>query len=146
MVFVVVRVVVFVMAVVFVMLVVMVLVEAFLLRAERLNAHVIADHAAFDRFLHRNRNVLQPQRVHLAFERVRRVQQRGERAHQHVARRAHSAIQIQYFHAHFSVFCSSPGMVLMRCARKPAPKPLSILTTLTPLAHEFSIESSAATP
>ena len=31
-------------------------------------------------------------------------------------------------------------------ARYPAPKPLSIFTTLTPLAQEFSMESSADTP
>ena len=31
-------------------------------------------------------------------------------------------------------------------ARYPAPNPLSIFTTLTPLAQEFSIERSAETP
>ena len=34
----------------------------------------------------------------------------------------------------------------MRLARKPAPKPLSMFTTLTPLAQELSIASSAAIP
>ena len=31
-------------------------------------------------------------------------------------------------------------------ARYPAPNPLSIFTTLTPLAHEFNIDKSAARP
>ena len=33
-----------------------------------------------------------------------------------------------------------------RAAKTPAPKPLSMLTTVTPGAQEFSIASSAATP
>ena len=35
---------------------------------------------------------------------------------------------------------------LMRLARNPAPKPLSIFTTETPLAQELSMDSSADTP
>ena len=35
---------------------------------------------------------------------------------------------------------------LIILAKYPAPKPLSIFTTLTPLAQEFSMESSAARP
>ena len=35
---------------------------------------------------------------------------------------------------------------LIRLATQAAPNPLSILTTVTPLAHEFSMPSSAASP
>ena len=34
----------------------------------------------------------------------------------------------------------------MRSAKKPAPKPLSMLTTLTPLAQELSIDNNALNP
>lgn len=37
-------------------------------------------------------------------------------------------------------------MWLIMLARYPAPKPLSMFTTLTPLAQELSIASKAATP
>ena len=35
---------------------------------------------------------------------------------------------------------------MIRLARTPAPKPLSMFTTLTPLAQELSMDKSAATP
>lgn len=37
-------------------------------------------------------------------------------------------------------------MWLIMLARYPAPKPLSMFTTDTPLAQEFSMDSSADTP
>ena len=62
-----------------------------------------------------------------------------ERSGEHVSRRAHLAVDVERLH-----FASL--MWLMRLARKPAPKPLSMFTTLTPAAHEFSMASSAVTP
>ena len=43
-------------------------------------------------------------------------------------------------------FLYFPSIRLIRLARKPAPKPLSILTTLTPLAQEFSMDNNALKP
>ena len=62
-------------------------------------------------------------------------QSRGE----HIPRRAHGTVKIQRFHRFASIW-------LIRPARKPAPKPLSILTTATPLAQELSIASNADRP
>ena len=64
-----------------------------------------------------------------------------QRTHQHIACRAHGALPIQRPHV-----SSTPFIWLIRLARNPAPKPLSIFTTLIPLAQELSIASSAATP
>ena len=41
---------------------------------------------------------------------------------------------------------ASQEALLIRLAMYPAPNPLSMLTTLTQLAHELSIASNAATP
>jgi len=66
-------------------------------------------------------------------------QKTGQRGHQHVPRGAHAALKIQRFHL-------IPSMRLIMLAKYPAPKPLSIFTTLTPLAQEFSMDSSAESP
>ena len=58
---------------------------------------------------------------------------------EHIARGTHAAIKIQYSH-----FVLPIWFIIL--ARYPAPKPLSIFTTLTPLAQELSIESRAASP
>ena len=73
-------------------------------------------------------------------------QQLIKRSHQHIAGSAHAAVQINQFHS--SAPCSSAGLSirLMRFARNPAPKPLSMLTTQLPEAQELSIAKSAATP
>ena len=80
------------------------------------------------------------QGVHVPQELLLLRVQLVQRPHEHVPRRAHGALQIQRFH------WSIPRIWLILWARKPAPKPLSILTTLTPLAQEFSMASSAANP
>ncbi len=64
----------------------------------------------------------------------------AERGHQHIPGGAHIAFEVEDFHA------SIPFIWLIRLARKPAPKPLSMLTTLTPLAQELSMDSSADRP
>ena len=106
------------------------------------HAQVRARDAALDRPLGAKFHARQPQRVQLGNKSVAVVQQLQQRRRQHIARRAHRAVQIECFHRVSSRFC----IWLMRLARKPAPKPLSMFTTDTPLAHELSIASSAATP
>ncbi len=67
------------------------------------------------------------------------IEQRGQR---HVARDAGKTIEIRNFHNDFEALCVRKT----DAANAAAPKPLSILTTATPLAHELSIPSSAAKP
>ena len=59
---------------------------------------------------------------------------------QHISGRAHCKVKVKGPHRLFSF-----GW-LMRFARKPAPNPLSIFTTDTPAAQEFSIDRSAESP
>lgn len=63
-----------------------------------------------------------------------------QRCGQHVARSAHIAFQVQCFHA------SLAPIWLIMLARYPAPNPLSMFTTLTPLAQELSMDKSADKP
>ena len=70
-----------------------------------------------------------------------------EAGHRHVARDAGGrlevlvqALQRARTRAHGSRFRFNMA------AMRPAPKPLSMLTTATPAAHEFNIDSSAAIP
>ena len=74
------------------MLVVMVLVAFFL--AMDKNMDVRPRHAALDRRLRRHFNARQAQRIHVAQECVFVRQQLQKRRHQHIARRAHRAVQI----------------------------------------------------
>ena len=83
----------------------------------------------------------QAQAVHARHDGIGRGQQLGKGGGQHVAGGAHGALQIQNFHA---FLC--PPMWLMRLASTAAPKPLSILTTPTPLAQLLSMFSRADTP
>ena len=62
-----------------------------------------------------------------------------QRRRQHVAGSTHPAVQIDSPHSFVSIW-------LIMDARYPAPNPLSILTTETPLAQELSIERSAERP
>ena len=57
----------------------------------------------------------------------------------HVAGGSHAAIEVERGHERASTW-------LIILARYPAPKPLSMLTTDTPLAQELSIESRAERP
>ena len=81
-----------------IMIVMIMVVDAFFLLAADEHARVIADHAAFYAFFQRNNRVRQPDCIHLFNEGLRRVQKRSERAHQHIARSAHAAIQINRSH------------------------------------------------
>lgn len=58
----------------------------------------------------------------------------NKRSKCHVAADAGEAVKICCFHW------------LIMCAKQPAPKPLSIFTTLTPTAQEFNIDNNAANP
>ena len=126
-----------------VMMVLMVMLVFALFLTVHHHAQVRARDAALDRPLGAKFHTRQPQPVQLGDKRAAVVQQLQKRRRQHIARRAHRAVQIECFHRVSSRFAC---IWLMRLARKPAPKPLSMFTTDTPLAHELSIASSAATP
>ena len=88
-------------------------------------------------------NARQPQAVELP-EKGRRVrQQLQQRGGEHIAGGAHAAVQIQSLQGAFLLFTS---IWLIMLARYPAPKPLSMFTTDTPLAQELSIDSRADRP
>ena len=69
---------------------------------------------------------------------------------EHVARGAHRAVDVKSLHDFSSVSGSKRGFFasiwLIMLARYPAPNPLSMLTTDTPLAQELSMERSAESP
>lgn len=69
-----------------------------------------------------------------------------QRAEQHVAAGSADALNMEMSHAFRSLTRASSHARFMMAAAMPAPNPLSILTTLMPGAHEFSIASNAATP
>ena len=64
-----------------------------------------------------------------------------QRAEHHVAAGPADALEVQVAHADVS-----SQVRLMIAAAMPAPNPLSMLTTLTPAAQEFSMASNAAMP
>ena len=63
------------------------------------HAHVCSRDAAFDGRLRHNADARQAERVHFCEERLAVGQKLIQRAHQHVARRAHGAVQIDGFHS-----------------------------------------------
>ena len=65
-----------------------------------------------------------------------------KRSRQHIPGSAHSTVKISGLH----YFASFAVIWLIMLARYPAPKPLSILTTETPLAQELSMERRAVRP
>ena len=102
------------------------------------NFYARSGYPAFDRrfgaYSHiGNTNAVQPAQEFFGV--VMQFQQGG---HQHVARRAHGTFKVQCFHACLLWF--------IMLAKYPAPNPLSMLTTLTPLAQELSMVSRAASP
>ena len=120
-----------------VMMLVFLLVAFLLPMAEDL--HVGAGNAAFLTLFCRDFNAGQVQFPHFRQKNLRLRQQLQQRPHEHIPCRTHAAIQVQCSH------CLPPMWFIMP-ARYPAPKPLSMFTTLTPLAQEFSMDSRAATP
>ena len=128
-----------VMAVVVMMVMVVVVVGFSLLHAADRHPEMGAGDAALDAFFGADGDTGDGQVIHPG-DKVLGVGQKLQKGGcQHIPGGAHAAIQIQC--GHFV-----PPMWLMRLARKPAPKPLSMFTTLTPLAQELSILSSADTP
>ena len=69
------------------------------LRAVDGHAHVRSRDATFDGRLRQNADARQAERVHFCEERLAVGQKLIQRAHQHVARRAHGAVQIDGFHS-----------------------------------------------
>ena len=112
-----------------------------LLHAAAHHAEVRAGDAALLRAFGGHGHAGDAQRVEALDEPFRLRQQLQQRCGEHVPRRAHAEVKIQCFHAFLP-----PPMWLIRLARYPAPKPLSMLTTDTPDAQELSIDSSAEMP
>lgn len=88
-----------------------------------------------------------PHGVHRALDDGGRDAEIDERRDRHVAGDTRRRLEMQMesgagagWHPHGSRFRFSIA------ARRPAPNPLSMLTTAMPAAHELSIDSSAATP
>ncbi len=118
----------------------------FLLRAVKTQLHARARNAARSAFFCLDSQPRYAGAVHGVQKSAAIRQQLIKRCHQHIAGSAHAAVQINQFHS--SAPCSSAGLSirLMRFARNPAPKPLSMLTTQLPEAQELSMAKSAATP
>lgn len=116
-------------------------VVAVLLLPADAHVHMRPPNAALLRRGCRDLQARDAQRIHIPQKLLPgpRLQQLVKRGHEHIPRRAHIALQIQRFHL-------IPSIWLMRLAKKPAPNPLSILTTLHPLAQELSMESRAESP
>ena len=115
-------------------------VVAELLLAIHGHSHMGAGDAALFGALALHAHAGQAQGVHAGGEGVGVGHEFGEGGHQHIAGGAHAAFDVERFHG------SIPFIWLMRLARKPAPKPLSMFTTLMPLAQELSMDSSAESP
>ena len=115
-------------------------VPALFLGAVHGHAHVGAHHAAFFHPFTGHLHARDTQTIHLPHKSLGVAGQLTQGAHHHVAGRAHIAFQIQCLHS------SNPLIWLIMLARYPAPKPLSIFTTDTPLAQLFSMDSRADRP
>ena len=126
-------------AVVMVVLMVMVVVMVTLCMAVHRHGDVGAGDAALFRLLPVIGHAGDPQAVEPLHKLLRLGQQLQQGRRQHISGSAHAAVQIQGPH-----FFTSMWLIML--ARYPAPKPLSMFTTDTPLAQEFSIDSRADTP
>ena len=102
-------------------------------------AHACAENAAGFRTFKRYAYKVGENGRNFIGERSLIVDKLKKRRAYHIARRAHSAFEIKSSHW-------IPSVLFIMLAMYPAPNPLSMLTTLTPLAQELSIESRAATP
>ena len=121
-------------------MVVMVTMEVLvLLHSRHPDGKVGSRHAAFDAFFPADGDAGDAETVHFCKECRPVGEQLQQRRGEHVPGGAHGAFDVQRFHPLTSMW-------LIMFARYPAPKPLSMFTTDTPLAQELSILSSAATP
>ena len=66
--------------------------------------------------------------------------------HQFEAVKKSGPIGIVFYCSLLTAHRSHQSFRLIRAARQPAPKPLSMFTTATPVAQELSMVSSAANP
>ena len=117
-----------------------------LLQARHRDGHVGAGDAQGLRGVGGDGHLGQAQGIHGVQKAFLVGQKLVQGAQQHVAGGAHGTFQIQCFHSVFSPSEGMPSMRLMRLARYPAPKPLSMFTTLTPLEQELSMDSRADRP
>ena len=101
--------------------------------------HMCPDDTAFFSFFPPEFHSGNTKRIQFLRKGVRVRQEFKQRCCQHIAGSTHSAVQIQCLH-----FLASIWLIMF--ARYPAPKPLSMFTTDTPLAQELSMDRSADTP
>ncbi len=87
---------------------------------------------------------LDPDRVDRGLQHVERRSGADQRAERHVA--AGSGRHVEPRDAVLNAHARTPARRATRAANTPAPKPLSMLQTVTPGAQELSIASSAARP
>ena len=126
-------------AVVMVVLMVMLVVVLALCMAVHRHGDVSAGDAALFRLFPVIGHAGDPQAVEPLHKLLRPGQQLQQGRRQHIPGSAHATVQIQGPH-----FFTSMWLIIL--ARYPAPKPLSMFTTDTPLAQEFSMDSRADTP
>ena len=115
------------------------MIVAVLLLAVHLHRNMGTQDAALLRFLHGVFHARDSQGIELFQFLLWIRKQLQQRTHEHIPCCAHFAFEIQCFHL-------SPPMCAIMLAKYPAPNPLSMFTTLVPLAQEFSILSSADNP
>jgi len=118
-------------------LVVMVMLMIFVIGFE-MDIHFDAGNAAFFLLVHMQVVAFELQLAEFTAELLRAHAQINERAKQHVTTNATKNVEVERFH----LFTKR----LIWLAAYPAPKPLSILTTVTPLPQLFNMPSNAATP
>ncbi len=110
-----------------------------LLDTVHLHGDVSADDAAFYGRVLRVDDIRNPDLVERINKEILVRQQFQKSSGQHIAGSAHSAFQKKSLH-----FATSIWLIMF--ARYPAPKPLSMFTTETPLAQEFSMDKRADSP
>ena len=109
------------------------------LLAVDLHPQMGAGNAALHRLFPGHMNAGNAQAVQPLHKPLRVGQQLQQRRGKHISGSPHAAVDVQGFHFFASIW-------LIRLARNPAPNPLSMFTTLTPLAQELSMLSRALTP
>ncbi len=89
--------------------------------------------------------ILQSNRAHGSAHDLLRYTRIDQRSHRHVARDSRAGIEVKVQSPCHSGRHQARTRLSSE-AMRPAPKPLSMFTTATPVAHEFSMVSSAAMP
>ena len=88
--------------------------------------------------------IAQAQFLQLMLELMRIDAQVQQRGHEHIAADAAENIEVKRLHRSREIYLSVNALIC--AAAYPAPKPLSIFTTVTPLPQLFNMPSNAARP